>query len=116
MFWIVAADSVLEKQQGYEGWRRHHQQGHLLFGIRYVRNKVAHESEAWDYGEEPIPMDEYADGFRYTNWTWVHLPAPGPKDLQGWHIQFAAYKTHLVDTPVVDTARRAVEVLEGWWK
>jgi hypothetical protein len=116
VFWIVAADAVLERQQAYEDFRRHHQQGHLLFGIRYVRNKVAHESEAWEYGEEAVPMDQYFDNYRYTKWTWAQLPAPGAKDWQHWHKQFAAYKTHLPGAPVVDTAMHAVEVLEDWWK
>ena len=112
VFWIVAADGVLEKQQGYEDWRRHHQHGHLLFGIRYVRNKVAHESEAWDYESKDVYTDRYTD--RYGSWTWVQLPRPGPKDRQHWHVQYAAYKTHLLGQPVIDTTMNAVDLLEDW--
>jgi len=68
--WIIAADEGLRKQyrQTYTRWRDNHQHGHLFPAIRYARNKVAHESEAWDYGEEAIPLDEYADSYRYTRW------------------------------------------------
>jgi hypothetical protein len=114
VFWIVAADGVLEKQQGYEDWRRRHQHGHLLFGIRYVRNKVAHESEAWDYESRDVYTNRYTD--RYGAWMWVQLPAPGPKDPQGWHVQYAAYETHLRDRSVIDTTMDAVDLLEDWWK
>jgi hypothetical protein len=116
VFWIVAADEGLRKQYGqsYEDWRRGHQHGYLPFGIRYVRNKVAHESEAWDYEDLDVYTDRYTD--RYGSWTWVQLPAPGPKDPQHWHVQYAAYKTHLLGAPVIDTTMDAVDLLEEWWK
>lgn len=118
VFWIIAADEGLRKQYGqpYISWRKNHQHGHLLPGIRYARNKVAHESEAWDYGEEPVDPDVYFDNYRYTKWTWVQLPAPGPKDPQHWKDSFDAYKHHLCDEPVIDTTRNAVDLLEDWWK
>jgi hypothetical protein len=80
VFWIVAADEGLRKQYGqtYTSWRNNHQHGHLFPAIRYVRNKVAHESEAWDYESKDVYTDRYTD--RYGAWMWVQLPAPEPKD------------------------------------
>jgi hypothetical protein len=116
VFWIVAADEGLRKQYGqpYTSWRDNHRHGHLFPGIRYARNKVAHESEAWDYEDRDVYTDRYTD--RYGSWTWVQLPAPGPKDPQHWHVQHAAYKAHLLGAPVIDTTMDAVDLLEEWWK
>ena len=122
VFWIIATDEGLRKQyrQAYTRWRDNHQHGHLFPAIRYARNKVAHESEAWDYGEEAIPLDEYADSYRYTRWVWVQLPRPGKapnkKVEQTWRRQFAAYKQHLSGKPVIVTTMEAVAVLEEWWQ
>jgi hypothetical protein len=116
VFWITAADEGLRKQSGqpYANWRNNHQHRHLFPGIRYARNKVAHESEAWDYEDRDVYTDRYTD--RYGSWTWVQLPAPGPKDPQHWHDHYAAYQAYLLGQPVIDTTMNAVDVLEDWWK
>ena len=120
MFWIIAADEGLRKQYGqpYSRWRDKHQHGHLFPGLRYARNKVAHESEAWDYEDRDVYTDRYTD--RYGSWTWVQLPKPGKapnkKVEQSWRKQFTAYNQHLRDKPVIDTTMDAVELLEEWWK
>jgi hypothetical protein len=116
MFWIVAADEGLRKQYGqaYTGWRDNHQHGHLFPAIRYARNTVAHESEAWDYESRAVWPKRWPA--RWAQWMWVQLPAPGPKDPQHWHVQFAAYNNHLRDKSVIDTTMDAVDLLEEWWK
>lgn len=120
VFWIVAADEGLKKQYGqtYTRWRDNHQHGHLFPAIRYARNKVAHESEAWDYEDSDVVTDRYTD--RYGAWMWVQLPKPGKapnKNVQKrWQQQFAAYNQHLRDKPVIDTTMDAVDLLEDWWK
>ena len=120
VFWIIAADEGLRKQYGqpYTGWRDKHQHGHLFPAIRYARNKVAHESEAWDYEDRDVYTDRYTD--RYGSWTWVQLPKPGKAPnktvQQRWLKQFAAYNQHLRDKPVIDTTMNAVDLLEDWWK
>ena len=39
--------------------------------------------------------------------------APGePGAPQHWHVQYAAYKTQLLDAPVIDTTMNAVDLLE----
>jgi hypothetical protein len=37
-------------------------------GLRYPRNVLAHESEAWDLGVTDLYVDVYTD--RYGDWTW----------------------------------------------
>jgi hypothetical protein len=120
VFWIVAADEGLRKQydQAYLSWRDTHQHGHLFPAIRYARNTVAHESEAWDYESKDVYTDRYTD--RYGAWMWVQLPAPGkaknPKQQQLWQQQFTAYNQHLRDKSVIDTTMDAVDLFEEWWK
>jgi hypothetical protein len=77
LFWIVAADDGLRKRhpRSYEPWRRNQQHGHLFDGIRYVRNKVAHASGAWDYETKDVYADRYAAyAARYDPWVWARLP------------------------------------------
>jgi hypothetical protein len=121
VFWIVAADQGLEKQYrgSYTKWRDKHQHGHLFPAIRYARNKVAHESEAWDYVmRDDVPTWRYHDSYGGV-WVWVKLPPPGKarnkKDQQRWQRQFDAYNRHLRNNSVSDTAGDAVDVLRGWW-
>jgi hypothetical protein len=121
VFWIIAADEGLNKQyrQSYTRWRDKHQHGYLFPAIRYARNKVAHESEAWDYR---VSGGGYTSGYTngYGTWVWVQLPRPGKapnkKVEQSWQQQFAAYNQYLRDKSVVDTTMDAVDLLEDWWK
>jgi hypothetical protein len=120
LFWIIAADDGLRKQypKRYERFRRNHQHGLLFDGIRYVRNKVAHASGAWDYRAEDIVTERFWDS--YDAWVWVRLPRPGKarnnKEQKRWKQQFAAYNKHLKDKAVLDTTMDAVDLLEEWWK
>jgi hypothetical protein len=86
--------------------------------IRYVRNKVAHASGAWEYQSRGIYSDRYTD--RYGVWVWVRLPRPGKapnkKVQQIWKRQFAAYNKHLRDRAVLSTTLNAVDLLQEWWK
>jgi hypothetical protein len=120
VFWIIAADEGLQKQYGptYTWWRDKHRHGQLLQAIRYVRNRVAHESEAWDYEYRDVWTDRWFD--RWGALMWVQLPPPGrapnKKVEQRRQKHFAAYNQHLRDKPVIDTTMNAVDLLEDWWK
>jgi hypothetical protein len=121
VFWITAADEGLRKQYGqpYTSWRDKHQHGHLFPAIRYARNKVAHESEAWDYVSRNVFPGRFPSRFGGV-WMWVRLPRPGKapnkKVEQLWQKQYAAYNQHLRDKPVIDTTMNAVDLLEEWWQ
>jgi len=123
LFWIVAADDGLRKRhpRSYERWRRNQQHGHLFDGIRYVRNKVAHASGAWDYETKDIYTERYAAyATRYDPWVWARLPRPGTtpnkKVPPVWKRQFAAYNKYLRGKPVVTTTLNAGDLLQDWWK
>jgi hypothetical protein len=63
VLWIITADEDLKKQyhQAYTGWCDNHRHGQLFQAIRYVRNKVAHESEARDYEYRDVWTDRWSD-------------------------------------------------------
>jgi hypothetical protein len=117
LFWIVAADDSMLRS-GRPGYAAYRNDGDLnrkllMQGLRYPRNVLAHDSEAWELGISDGYVDVYAD--MYGVWTWVSLSAPGAGAKPHVATQHDAYETRLAGQPVISTAREALEMLEEFW-
>ncbi|MBW3578776.1 MAG: hypothetical protein KY462_13750 [Actinobacteria bacterium] len=81
-------------------------------GLRYPRNVLAHESEAWEFGTADVYIDVYTN--IYGVWVWTDL-GPPRRAVDSVLAQHAAYHTRLAGQPVITTTRQALAMLEEYW-
>lgn len=117
LFWIVAADEGMSdgRRPGYSSYRNDENKSRrlLMQGLRYPRNVLAHESQAWELGVSDSYVDDYTD--MYGAWTWTKLSGPPAGAHENWVRQHDAYQRRLAGKPVIATAREALEALEDFW-
>lgn len=115
LMWLIAADDALQGHpiggEAYKAWRRESpDRRFLLLGLRYVRNRVIHESRAWEQKFEGIYTERYYG--HYGAWVWMELPPP---QKERHNEQFEAYNARVRGRAVLDTALEALDELRDWW-
>lgn len=118
IMWLVAADDGLQRHptggEVYKTWRAESQDRlQLLRGLRYVRNKVIHESSAWEQSFKDVYTERYYD--HYGAWVWSELPPPAQNEPDHRREQYEAYNVRLCGRAVLDTALDALDQLRVWW-
>jgi hypothetical protein len=87
-----------------------------LAGLRFVRNRIAHEVDLAEFIEPRTP-EPGADNGPITGWTWKSVPRPAlaslPPRAQAWEMRrYRAYRTQLADHTIREIFNRAVAFLE----
>jgi hypothetical protein len=89
-----------------------------LAGLRFVRNRIAHEADPAELVETGAPGPQPSTGGGpITGWTWKSLPEPAlgllPPRGQAWELtRYRAYQAQLAGRTVGETFERAAQFLK----
>lgn len=118
VWWATAVDEAMWKLDvlgdSYVNVREDSDDGKLLPGIRYARNRQVHDLEVTGMQGNPLLGSPASDARNF--WLWRHLDDPGvpsysPKEGVWEKHGESVYVSYLAGTPIIDSLHRVKSFL-----